>query len=276
MKKRKISFSTVLLVVIFSVGLSLLLYPTLSDYWNSLHQSQAISSYAQEVANIGNDAYDAIWQRANDYNAALAQNPARWKPTEQDNALYGQQLDVSATGVIGYLSIAKIDVQLPLYRGTSEAVLQTGLGHIQGSSLPVGGLGTHAVLSGHRGLPSAKLLTNLDKLVEGDTFVLTVLDQVLTYQVDQILIVEPNDFSALDIQPDQDLCTLVTCTPYGINSHRLLVRGHRIDTPDAPQAVRITADAVMLDPMAVAPLVAAPMLAVLLAALLVTTRKKRP
>jgi sortase A len=177
--------------------------------------------------------------------------------------------------VIGSIEIPSINVSLAIYHGTSEAVLQTGVGHIPGSSLPVGGVGTHCVLSGHRGLPSARLFTDLDKLNVGDTFVLHVLDETLTYEVDQILIVEPDDVDALEIDPDKDLCTLVTCTPYGINTHRLLVRGHRVENEATASTVRVTADAIQIEPVQVAPALAVPILLVLLAVLLFTTRKKK-
>ncbi len=275
MKRHKGIWSTLLLVLTFLVGLSLLLYPTVSDYWNSLHQSQAIVHYAEAVADIDNNTYQAIWEAARDYNAAIAQAGIHWKLTEAELAAYNTQLAVSNSGVMGYLEIPKIHVNLPIYHGTSEAVLQTGLGHIEGSSLPVGGESTHAVLSGHRGLPSAKLLTDLDEMTTGDTFLLNILDETLTYEVDQILIVEPYDLSALGIAEGRDYCTLVTCTPYGINSHRLLVRGHRIDTVEEVREARVTADAVLIEPVVVAPLVAAPMLLILLIVLLVRTRRRR-
>ena len=165
-------------------------------------------------------------------------------------------------------------MSLPIYHGTDEAVLQVAIGHIEGSSLPVGGAGTHCVISGHRGLPSAKLFTDLDQIQEGDTFLLHILDETLTYQVDQIHIVEPDDVTYLAIEEGQDLCTLVTCTPYGVNSHRLLVRGRRIETEETAAAIRVTADAILVDPMLVAPAVAAPILLILLIWLLVSSRKQ--
>ena len=266
---------TILLILVFVVGLSLLLYPTISDYWNSFHQSQAIASYAETIANIEDDEYEHIWNAALDYNTALSQHGIRWILSEEELENYNAQLDPSGSGIMGYIEIPTIGCSLPIYHGTDEAVLQIAVGHIEGSSLPVGGLGTHCVLSGHRGLPSAKLFTDLDKLVVGDTFIIRTLDETLTYEVDQILIVLPEETDALTIEEGKDLCTLVTCTPYGVNSHRLLVRGHRVENQEAAAAVRVTADAMQIEPAVVAPLVAVPILLILLIMLLITTRRRR-
>ena len=187
---------------------------------------------------------------------------------------YESLLDLSGLGIMGYIEIPEIDCSLPVYHGTEESVLQIAVGHIEWTSLPVGGEGTHCVLSGHRGLPSAKLFTNLDKLEPGDVFLLRILDEVLTYEVDQILIVEPQDTSALQIVKGKDYCTLMTCTPYGVNTHRLLVRGHRIDNIEQAHSVRVTADAVQIEPTLVAPIVAIPILLLLLIALLLPKRQK--
>lgn len=195
--------------------------------------------------------------------------------SEEDKGAYDTLLDISGTGVMGYIEIPTINISLPVYHGTEDAVLQIAVGHLEWSSLPVGGEDTHCVLSGHRGLPSAKLFTNLDKLVVGDKFVMRVLDEVLTYEVDQILIVEPTDVSTLIIEAGKDLCTLVTCTPYGFNSHRLLVRGHLIENQEEAQAIRVTSDAIQIEPLIVAPAVALPMLLVLLMILLVSGGKKK-
>lgn len=267
--------SSIILILVFLVGLSLLLYPTVSDYWNSLHQSRAIAQYSEQVAELDNESYEEVWQAARDYNETLLENGHRFTPTEEEQEEYESLLNVSDNGIIGYIEIPSIDCSLPFYHGTEESVLQTAIGHIEGSSLPTGGAGTHCVLSGHRGLPSAKLFTDLDRLTKGDTFLLSVLDETLTYEVDQILIVEPDELDALAIDPEQDYCTLVTCTPYGINSHRILVRGHRIENQAKASTVRVTADAIQIEPVLVAPMVAAPLLLLLLAALLVSTRKKR-
>lgn len=265
---------TIILILVFCTGLSLLLYPTVSDYWNSLHQSRAIVNYMETVADLDNDSYEALWAAAREYNADLAETGVRWTLTDAELAEYERQLNVTGSGVMGYIEIPSIDCSLPIYHGTSESVLQTAVGHLEGTSLPVGGESTHCVVSGHRGLPSAKLFTDLDKLVVGDTFLLRVLDETLTYAVDRILIVEPEDLSALTIEEGKDYCTLVTCTPYGVNTHRLLVRGHRIDNVEA-SGVRVTADAVEMDRVLVASLVAAPILALLLIWLLVRTRRTR-
>lgn len=269
--KRKLS--TMLLILVFFAGLSLLLYPSLSDYWNSFHASQAVATYSEEVRNLNADKYDRLIGEAREYNAAL---PGRYKDfflSESDRSTYNALLDVNGTGVMGYIEIPTIQISLPIYHGTEDEVLQIAVGHLDWSSLPVGGEGTHCVLSGHRGLPSAKLFTNLDKLVSGDKFVIRVLDEVMTYEVDQILIVEPNDLSALAIEKGKDLCTLVTCTPYGVNSHRLLVRGHRVENES--EEIRVTSDAMEIDPLIVAPAVALPMLLALLFILLVSGKKKK-
>ena len=267
--------STIVLVILLLIGLSLLLYPTVSDYWNSFHQTRAIATYAENVAALDNASYDAIWDAARQYNRNLLNRSNSFLLSEEQKAEYESLLDISGQGVMGYIEIPEIDVSLPIYHGTEDPVLQVAIGHLEWSSLPVGGESTHCVLSGHRGLPSAKLFTDLDKLREGDTFLLRVLDEILTYEVDQILIVEPQDTAALEIVEGQDYCTLVTCTPYGINTHRLLVRGHRIDNIEEVKTVRVTADAVQLEPMLVAPVVAIPMLLILLILLLLPRRRKK-
>lgn len=267
--------STILLLLIFLIGLSLLLYPAVSDYWNSLHQSRAIATYAEQVAEIDNDLYDRLWSDAEAYNQTLLDKPDRFLLSEEEQTEYESLLNISGNGILGYIEIPSIKCALPIYHGTDEAVLQIAVGHIEGTSLPVGGEGTHAVLSGHRGLPSAKLFTDLDQLVLGDTFLLRVLDETLTYEVDQILIVEPYELDALAIEAGKDYCTLVTCTPYGINTHRLLVRGHRIENQETAQTIRVTADALQIEPIIVAPLVAVPMLLVLLVIVLFSGNKRK-
>ena len=267
--------STIVLLFILFIGLSLLLYPTVSDYWNSFHQTRAIATYAENVANLDNNQYDRLWEDARAYNQALPFRSNPYYLSEEQKAEYERLLDVSGLGVMGYIEIPEIDVSLPIYHGTEESVLQIAVGHLEWTSLPVGGESTHCVLSGHRGLPSAKLFTNLDKLREGDTFLLRVLDEVLTYEVDQILIVEPQETAALQIEEGKDYCTLVTCTPYGINTHRLLVRGHRIDNMEEAKTIRVTADAVQIEPLLVAPIVAIPMLLILLVLLLLPRRRRK-
>ena len=267
--------STIALILVLLAGVSLLLYPTVSDYWNSFHQTRAIATYAENVAALDNASYDAIWEAARQYNRNLCSRSNSFLLSEAQKAEYESLLDISGQGVMGYIEIPEIDVSLPIYHGTEDPVLQVAVGHLEWTSLPVGGESTHCVLSGHRGLPSAKLFTDLDKLREGDTFLLRVLDEILTYEVDQILIVEPQDTAALEIAEGEDYCTLVTCTPYGINTHRLLVRGHRIDNIEEVKTVRVTADAVQLEPMLVAPVVAIPMLLILLILLLLPRRRKK-
>ena len=267
--------STILLILMFFVGLSLLLYPSFSDYWNSFTSTKAISTYAEQVAGMDDDKYAEIWQEAWDYNVDMKGRKHPYRLSAALKERYEKTLDVSGLGVMGYVEIPSIKCSLPIYHGTEEAVLQVAVGHLQWTSLPVGGESTHCVVSGHRGLPSAKLFTDLDKLVIGDVFMMRVLDEVLTYEVDQILIVEPNEVQSLHVVEGEDLCTLVTCTPYGINSHRLLVRGHRIENIEEARSVRITADAMQIEPVIVAPFVAAPILLILLIVLLVTTRKRK-
>lgn len=275
MKKKNNNWTTAFLVLLLLAGVSLLLYPSLSDYWNSMHQTRAIASYAETVSQLDTAQYDEMWKAAQDYNRSLAQRETAFALTDEQKAAYESLLDVSGLGAMGYIEIPEIDCSLPIYHGTEESVLQVAVGHLEWSSLPVGGEGTHCVLSGHRGLPSAKLFTNLDKLAVGDTFLLRVLDEVLTYEVDQILIVEPEQVDALGIVPGEDYCTLVTCTPYGINTHRLLVRGHRVEnTPEAAR-MHVTADATQFDPLLVAPALAIPVLLLLLMILLVPKRRRK-
>lgn len=275
MKWLKKNFTTVILLLILLTGLSLLLYPTVSDYWNSFHQSRAIASYAEAVAELDDGMYEKMWQEAVEYNEKLKEKDNRWVLTEEEQEEYDSILNVSGTGIMGYIEIPEIKVSLPIYHGVDEGILQIAIGHITGTSLPVGGEGTHCVVSGHRGLPSAKLFTDLDKLVEGDIFMMRVLDETLTYEVDQILIVEPEDTSSLEIEEGKDLCTLVTCTPYGVNSHRMLVRGHRIENLEDSSSIRVTADAQLIDSKLVAPAIAAPILLVMLLVVLIRHRKRR-
>ena len=275
MKKKKGNFTTVILVLILLTGLSLLLYPSVSNYWNSLHQTKAIAKYAEDVVNLDNDTYDQLWQDAASYNQSLLTRSNPYLLSDEQKAEYDRLLDVSGLGVMGYIEIPSIDCSLPIYHGTDEAILQIAVGHIEGTSLPVGGSGTHCVLSGHRGLPSARLFTDLDKMVIGDTFLMRVLDETLTYEVDQIRIVLPYEMDDLEIEEGKDYCTLVTCTPYGINSHRLLVRGHRIENQEEAQAIRITADAMQIEPLLVAPVVAIPILLLLMILLLLPKQPRK-
>jgi len=268
---------TLVLITVFVVGLGLLLYPTVSDYINSIHQSRAIASYEEDLSALPQADYSEYWQKAHEYNQKLLLDEDRFRMTEEEAADYQSQLNLMGNGIMGYIEIGLIGVKLPIYHSTSEEVLQVGVGHLENTSLPVGGESTHTVLSGHRGLPSAKLFTDLDQMAVGDVFLLHVLDQVLAYQVDDISIVEPTDMDVLAITEGKDYCTLVTCTPYGINSHRLLVRGTRIEYNEevAVKTIQITADATKLDPAIVAPFVAIPILLALFVWLLVSTSKKK-
>ncbi len=272
MKKRN---SYLILTIVFFVGLALLLYPTLADYWNSFHQSKAVADYAEQVANLDAEKYAALLEEARQYNESLLTKDNQYWMSPENLEEYYNLLNLSGNGIIGYIEIPSIGCSLPIYHGVDESVLQIAIGHIDWSSLPIGGPSTHSVLSGHRGLPSAKLFTDLDKLSAGDVFMIRVLNDIFTYEVDEIRIVEPHEVSSLGVAADQDLCTLVTCTPYGINSHRLLVRGHRIENLDEASEIRITADAMQLEPTLMMPVVAAPMLLILLICMLISTRKRK-
>ena len=271
MKKNK---STIILILVFFVGLSVMLYPTLSDYVNQRNQSRAVASYAQDVDTMTDADYSAYFDAADAFNAQVAANEnALYRPDQLTG--YNDTLDITGTGIMGYITISKIGVELPIYHGTSDSVLQIAAGHLEGTSLPVGGTSTHAVISAHRGLPSAKLFTNLDQLEVGDTFTITVLDRVLTYEVDKISIVLPTETDELKIAEGKDYVTLMTCTPYGINTHRLLVRGRRIETPNQYKRIRVTAEALKIEPIIVAPIMALPMLLILLIGMLLSTRKPK-
>lgn len=265
--------TTILLVLILLAGVGLLAYPSLADWWNGLHQSRVIATYADSLEAEEKPDYTALWAAADDYNAGLLTAPNRFEPTAEEDTYYRTLLNV--TGILGVIRIEPIDVNLPVYHGTEDDVLQVGIGHVVGTSLPTGQKGTHTALSGHRGLPSAKLFTDLDRVQEGDLFTLTVLDRTLTFQVDQILVVLPGEIDALAIDPDMCYCTLITCTPYGINSHRMLVRGHLVETPEAPPPLRITQDATQVEPLVAAGVVAVPVLIVLVILLLIGTSGKQ-
>lgn len=271
MKKNK---STIILILVFFVGLSVMLYPTISDYVNQRNQSRAVASYAQDVDAMTDADYSGYFDAADAFNAQVAANEnALYRPDQLTG--YNDTLDITGTGIMGYITISKIGVELPIYHGTSDSVLQIAAGHLEGTSLPVGGTSTHAVISAHRGLPSAKLFTNLDQLEVGDTFTITVLDRVLTYEVDKISIVLPTETDELKIAEGKDYVTLMTCTPYGINTHRLLVRGRRIETPNQYKRIRVTAEALKIEPIIVAPIMALPMLLILLIGMLLSTRKPK-
>ena len=270
MKKNK---STIILILVFFVGLSVMLYPTISDYVNQLHQTRAVANYAADVDKLSDADYTAYFEASDAFNAQIAADPdALYFPDRFPS--YESTLDVTGTGIMGYITIEKIGVELPIYHGTSDAVLQVAAGHLEGTSLPVGGVSTHAVISAHRGLPSAKLFTNLDQLEVGDTFTITVLDRTLTYEVDNISIILPTETDSLKVSEGKDYITLMTCTPYGINTHRLLVRGRRITTPDKLKHIRVTSDAIKIEPLLTAPIMALPLLLVLLFWLLFAPSKR--
>uniref|UniRef100_UPI002729CCC1 class C sortase n=2 Tax=Dubosiella newyorkensis TaxID=1862672 RepID=UPI002729CCC1 len=242
----KKNWSTILLVMMFTVGLSLLLYPSIADWWNKINASHSISSYVESVSKLSDEEYQKYLSEAKLYNSELLLEPNRFHPSDALHSMYESTLNVSGDGIIGVVKIPSIRVNLPIYHGVEESTLQDAIGHIEGSSLPIGGPSTHTIVSGHRGLPSAKLFTDLDQLEVGDYFMFQVLDDTYTYQVDQIKIVEPNDFTYLQIEEGKDLATLQTCTPYGINTHRLLVRGHRVDNlPD--DFVNARSEAILID-----------------------------
>lgn len=270
----KKNLTTIILYLVLLIGLCLLLYPGVSDWWNSFHQSRAIASYVETIEDMNGEEMEALLEKAREYNKRLSLKGINFQPSEEEMDEYESLLDISGTGIMGYVQIPKINVILPVYHGTDEAVLQIAAGHIAGTSLPVGGENTHSVLSGHRGLPSAKLFTDLDQIREGDIFTVNVLDQTVTYEVDQIRIVLPEDVSELRIFPEEDYCTLVTCTPYGINTHRILVRGRRIE--NQREAVIVNAEAVRISPLLVIPAVGIPIIFVLLVILLIYYSRRKP
>lgn len=267
--------STIILVAIFFVGLSLLLYPTVSDFWNEKRQSQAIINYDDLIVDLTPEDYTELFLKADIYNQKIRNMSFPFLNHKNIADEYNSTLDVNGDGMMGYITIEKIKVQLPIYHGTSDKVLNSAVGHVEGSSLPVGGESTHSVLSAHRGLPSAKLFTNLDKVEVGDIFTIRILDKTITYQVDRILIVPPQDTDNLNIVQGEDYCTLVTCTPYGINTHRMLVRGTRIENIEPDRVINVITEAYQIDPMLVTPAVAAPMLGLLLIYLIIKSSKDK-
>ena len=267
-KEQKVNL---ILCLIILIGIGLLSYPSVADWWNSFHQSRAIASYATAVSQLDSEEFDRMFEEAEEYNRRLAVTGIKWSMTEGEIQEYNRILDISDSGIMGYIDIPKLRQTLPIYHGTDDKVLQIAIGHLAGTSFPVGGESTHCVVSGHRGLPSARLFTDLDQLVVGDIWTMTILNRTVTYEVDQIRIVEPEDLSELQIAEGKDYCTLLTCTPYGINSHRLLVRGHRI--PNLDGDANVMADAMLVDRTLVAIAVAAVMLLILLMYFAVTSSK---
>ena len=270
MKKRR---TTIILLISFFIGLSVLLYPSVSSYWNSKTQTKAIIDYEAMLAAYKPEDYTAIFAEADQYNHALGKLTSPLLDYAQLSDQYWKTLDISGTGMMGYLTVPKISQELPVYHGTGDDVLAIAVGHMEGSSLPVGGKSTHSVVSAHRGLPTAVLFTYLDRMEIGDTFCFTILDRTITYEVDQIRIVEPNDISLVGIEPGKDYCTLLTCTPYGINTQRLLVRGHQIDATQK-RNIYIANEAYRVDPLVVMPVVALPIIFVLLVYVMVAPVKK--
>lgn len=248
MKKR---LTTILAVLVFITGLSLLLYPTVSNYFNSLHQSKVVSHYSDALEKMDEAQKQAAIDAAVQYNALLVSNDARFTPSEEETRLYNSLLNPDGTGMMGYITIPEIRCKLAIYHSVDDSVLQVGVGHLEGSTLPVGGSSTHCVISGHRGLPSARLFTDIDRLEKGDLFYLHVYGKVLAYEVDKISVVEPEDYGPLEIEEGKDLCTLLTCTPYGINTQRLMVRGHRV-VDSLYDESNITSDAARVDTLVVA------------------------
>ncbi len=274
MKKKKLKkiIPNIIFGIIFVVGICIFLYPSVSNYINSKHQSKAISNYEEALAAISEEDYSRIWAEANAYNEDLAQKPLNFTLTEEELERYNSVMDPTGTGIIGYIEIENIGVNLPVYHGTEETVLQVGIGHLEGTSFPTGNKSTHAVLSGHRGLPSSKLFSDLDQMIVGDTFLLHVLDQTFAYQIDQINIVLPEETNELAIVNNKEYVTLVTCTPYGVNTHRLLVRAKRVDYSEETKLI-VPADATRYNALAVAPFIGAPILFIALILYLIVTSK---
>ena len=262
-----------IIVLVMLVGIGLLAYPSVANYWNQFHQTRAIMAYSETVADLSTADYEKILNDAKEYNKKLGESGIVWKMSKAQKAEYEKQLAVDTSGIMGYVSIPKFHIKLPVYHGTNESVLQIAIGHLEQTSLPVGGESSHCEVSGHRGLPSARLFTDIDKIKEGDTWTMNVLNETLTYECDQIRIVEPEDLSNLQITQGKDYCTLITCTPYGVNTHRLLVRGHRI--PNVDGNANLTADAIQIEPIYIAPFLAIPIILILLIVLIASTRKAK-
>lgn len=243
--------STIIALLVFITGLSLLLYPTVSNYWNSKHQSRVVANYSDTLAKMDKKEKQYAIDQAVQYNESLVLNGNRFSPSDSDLSLYKSLLNADGTGMMGYITIPEIRCKLAIYHSVDDSVLQVGVGHLEGSSLPIGGSSTHCVISGHRGLPSARLFTDIDRLEKGDLFYLHVYGKVLAYEVDKISVVEPEDYGPLEIEEGKDLCTLLTCTPYGINTQRLMVRGHRV-VDSLYDESNITSDAARVDTLVVA------------------------
>ena len=274
MKRKHIS--TIFIILIFLVGLGFISYPTVSNLWNQAHQSRAIATYSKQVEKLDDSENKKMLKAARKYNKSLLKKSDHWKLSKKDKKKYESLLDVSGTGIMGYIEVPKIDCSLPIYHGTDEGALQIAIGHLEGSSLPVGGKNTHCVLSGHRGLPSARLFTDLDQMEEGDIFILTILGRKIAYELDQIRVVLPEEMSDLEVIEGKDLCTLVTCTPYGINTHRLLVRGHRTKYVEEKVEEQKEVQTKKMDTrLLIAGAAGAVILAVIIIAVVIRRRKRR-
>lgn len=274
MKKTTNKMFTLILLIIFFIGLSVLLYPAISQYWNSRVQSKAIIDYDRMMQSMSEEDFSAEWEKANDYNDKLRKLPFPLRDYKKLDKQYNAACNIGGDGIMGYIAIDKLQLEIPIYHGGSDTVLNSACGHYEGSSLPVGGESTHSVLMAHRGLPHAKLFTNLDKMQVGDTFVINMMGQELTYEVVQVKIVLPDDVSDVQIVKGEDYCTLVTCTPYGINTHRLLVQGTRIETI-RHREIYITSDAFLVDRIIVTPIVAMPIIFVLIVIVVFKPVKKK-
>ena len=270
MKNRR---SSIFLLLIMLAGLALMLYPAFSSYWNAKHQTRYIEEYADSVSDRA-DELERLSEAARQYNCSLLERGNPYLLNEEQAQLYDSLLDTNGTGIMGYISIPDIAVELPIYHGVDKSVLQIGVGHLPWSFLPIGGEGTHCVLTAHRGLTTARLFSDLDKLTVGSRFTIHVLDETLTYEVEEILVVEPDDTSSLLIQEGEDLCTLVTCTPYGINTHRLLVRGRRTETPEAAETAHIAAGARLINPLYTAMAIALPLLVIVYSIWILLERRR--
>ncbi len=260
---------------ILLAGIVLLLYPTVSEHINSMHRSRAIKSYNDVIEDMSKEEQESAIGKAREFNKKIAAtNGVLYHPELVPG--YDSTLDITGTGIMAYINIDKIGVELPVYHGVDENVLQIAAGHLPGTSLPVGGESTHCVISGHRGLPSARLFTDLDKMEIGDTFTLTVMSEVLTYQVDHITVVKPYEVDDLFVKDGKDYCTLFTCTPYGINTHRLLVRGKRIETVEEDQHhAYVASDVFIISPMIIAAAIAIPVLVILFILVMIGGGKKK-
>ena len=270
MKKR---ISTIILISIFVLGFLILMYPATANWWNTRNQAKDISNYQSVVQSVAKEDYSSYFAAADAFNEKLLNMSTPLHNTKELTE-YEDVLNFPSTDIMAYIVIDRLKVELPIYHGTSNAVLSSGVGHVEGSSVPVGGPGTHCALSAHRGLPSSKLFSDLDEMEVGDTFTITVLDRLLTYQVDQVKVVLPEEMDDLKIEPDKDYVTLVTCTPYGVNTHRLLVRGHRIENAEAEIEIYVPNEAIKVDPMIVAPIISIPLILLVLIAVAIKYRKK--